>query len=61
MAYARRKKVTRVIFVNKMNEGYVNYEKLLLELKQKFGKKVTPFCIPRRKRKFKGFVNVVDL
>lgn len=56
------RKLPRVIFVNKMDKGYVNYEKLLLELKQKFGKKVAPFCIPiGEKEEFKGFVNVVDL
>ncbi|MGF6906181.1 elongation factor G [Fusobacterium sp. PH5-44] len=52
----------RIIFINKMDKGYVNYEKLLLELKDKFGKKVAPFCIPiGEKEEFKGFVDVVNL
>ena len=29
-----------------MDKGYVNYTKLLTELKEKFGKKIAPFCIP---------------
>lgn len=56
------RKLPRIIFVNKMDKGYVNYSKLLQELKEKFGKKVAPFCIPiGEKDEFKGFVNVVDL
>ncbi|KYM48540.1 elongation factor G [Fusobacterium necrophorum] len=56
------RKLPRIIFINKMDKGYVNYEKLLQELKEKFGKKIAPFCIPiGEKEEFKGFVNVVDL
>ena len=56
------RKLPRIIFVNKMDKGYVNYGKLLQELKEKFGKKIAPFCIPiGEKEEFKGFVNVVDL
>ncbi|MDR3259477.1 MAG: elongation factor G [Fusobacteriaceae bacterium] len=55
-------KLPRIIFVNKMDKGYVTYEKLLLELKEKFGKKIAPFCIPLgEKEEFKGFVDVVGL
>ena len=56
------RKLPRIIFVNKMDKGYVNYPKLLNELKEKFGKKIAPFCIPiGEKEEFKGFVNVVDM
>ena len=56
------RKLPRIIFVNKMDKGYVNYTKLLTELKEKFGKKIAPFCIPiGEKDEFKGFVNVVDM
>ena len=52
----------RIVFINKMDKGYVNYEKLLFELKEKFGKKIAPFCIPiGEKEEFKGFVDVVNL
>ena len=52
----------KIIFINKMDKGYVNYEKLLNELKEKFGKKIAPFCIPLgEKDRFRGLVNVVDM
>ena len=52
----------KIIFINKMDKGYVNYEKLLNELKEKFGKKIAPFCIPLgEKDRFWGLVNVVDM
>ncbi|WP_432204958.1 elongation factor G [Cetobacterium somerae] len=54
--------IPRIIFINKMNKGVHNYEKLLYEMKEKLGKKVAPFCIPIGfEEEFKGFVNVVDL
>ncbi|MBP6062614.1 MAG: elongation factor G [Fusobacteriaceae bacterium] len=54
-------KTPRIIFLNKMDKEIKNYNKLLEELKEKFGKKVAPFCIPVIEREeFKGFVNVVD-
>lgn len=56
------KKQPRIIYLNKMDKGYINYEKLLYELKEKFGKKVAPFCIPiGEKEEFKGFVNVIEM
>lgn len=56
------RKLPRIIFVNKMDKGYVNYPKLLAELKEKFGKKIAPFCIPiGEKEQFKGFVDVINL
>ena len=47
----------RIIFLNKMDKGFIHYEKLLKELKEKFGKKIAPFCIPiGEKEEFKGFI-----
>lgn len=52
----------RIIFLNKMDKGFIHYEKLLRELKEKFGKKIAPFCIPiGEKEEFKGFINVVEM
>ena len=52
----------RIIFLNKMDKGFIHYEKLLKELKEKFGKKMAPFCIPiGEKEEFKGFINVVEM
>ena len=54
-------KIPRIIFINKMNKGFINYKKLLEELKEKFGKKLAPLSIPiGDKGNFKGFVNIVE-
>jgi elongation factor G len=56
------RKSPKIIFINKLDKGYVHYDKLLGELKEKFGKKIAPFCIPiGEKESFRGFVNVVDM
>jgi len=56
------KKIPRVIFINKMDKGFIQYTKILEELKETFGKKIAPFCVPiGEKERFEGFVNVVDL
>jgi len=56
------KKIPRVIFINKMDKGFIQYTKILEELKDTFGKKIAPFCVPiGEKERFEGFVNVVDL
>jgi elongation factor G len=56
------REIPRIFFINKMDKGFVNYPKLMEELKEKFGKKVAPLCIPiGEKDQFQGFVNVVDL
>lgn len=51
----------RFIFLNKMDKENVNFDKLIEELKEKFGRKIFPFALPIGKaEKFKGFVNVRD-
>lgn len=53
--------IPRIIFINKMNKGFINYKKLLIELKDKFGKKLAPLCLPiGEKESFTGFVNIVE-
>ncbi|MCI6152454.1 MAG: elongation factor G [Fusobacterium perfoetens] len=53
--------IPRIIFINKMDKGAINYKKILTELKEKFGKKIAPFCIPLGEgEEFKGFINVVE-
>ena len=53
--------IPRIIFINKMDKGAINYKKILMELKEKFGKKIAPFCIPLGEgEEFKGFINVVE-
>ena len=52
----------RFIFVNKIDSEKADYEKILEELKERYGKKIAPFHLPWGKAEnFKGFVNVVDL
>ncbi|EHL19763.1 hypothetical protein HMPREF9628_01279 [Peptoanaerobacter stomatis] len=52
----------RFIFVNKIDSEKADYERILDELKERYGKKVAPFHLPWGKAEnFKGFINVVDL
>jgi elongation factor G len=60
--YTEERKMPKLIFINKMDKENVNYEKLINELRDTFGKKIAPFAIPMGEGEaFKGFVNVVDL
>lgn len=56
-------KKPRFIFLNKMDKENVDFDKLIDELKEKFGDKVFPFALPigvGPDEEFKGFVNVRD-
>lgn len=56
------KSTPRFIFVNKIDSEKADYEKILDQLRERYGKKIAPFHIPMAKGDdFKGFVNVVDL
>lgn len=60
--FTEKRNMPKIIFINKMDKDNVNYVKVLKELKDTFGKKIAPFCIPIGEGpEFKGFVNVVDL
>lgn len=60
--YTTSRKMPKFIFVNKMDKENVNFEKILNELREKFGKSVAPFAIPMgENNSFNGFVNVVDM
>lgn len=55
-------KTPRFIFVNKIDSEKANYNKILEQLRELYGKKIAPFHIPMGKDKeFKGFINVVDM
>lgn len=59
--FTEKRNMPKIIFINKMDKENVNYVKLIKDLKDKFGKKIAPFCIPMGEGPdFKGFVNVVD-
>lgn len=54
--------VPKIIFINKMDKDNIDYVSLINELKEKFGKKIAPFCIPIvEDEHFKGFINIVDM
>lgn len=60
--YLSERNIPRLIFVNKMDKENINYEKLINDLKDKFGNKVTPFALPIGKDDgFKGFVDIVTM
>ena len=60
--YTTSRKMPKFIFVNKMDKENVNFEKVLNDLREKFGKSVAPFAIPMgENNSFNGFVNVVDM
>ncbi|MTI48380.1 elongation factor G [Sporosalibacterium faouarense] len=60
--YTEERNIPKIIFVNKMDKENVNFDKIINQLRDKFGKKIAPFCIPMGVADdFKGFVNVVDL
>lgn len=60
--FTEKRNMPKIIFLNKMDKENVDYIKVIRELKDTFGKKVAPFCIPLgEKDDFRGFINVVDL
>ncbi len=60
--YAGQKGVPIVFFVNKIDDDRANYQKTLEEMKEKFGKAVTPFVYPIKEGdEFKGFVDIIDM
>ena len=46
--FAKQKSVPTVFFVNKIDDPRGNYERTLEEMKEKFGKAITPFVYPIR-------------
>jgi len=58
----RKRGIPTIIYINKMDKGNPNYEDILLDLQNHFGKICIPFTMPLgHNDKFDGFVNVVDL
>ncbi len=56
---AEKAKLPRMIFVNGMDEDGADLDKVLEDLKEKFGKTIAPFQVPfKEDGKFAGFVNV---
>lgn len=56
------RKLPKFIFVNKIDSEKADYDKIIRDLKEKFGKRIAPFHVPwGRAENFKGHINVVDL
>ncbi len=54
--------IPRFIFVNKIDSDKADYEKILSQLREKYGKRIAPFHVPWGKgADFKGHINVVDM
>ncbi len=59
--YCDENKIPRIIFINKVDDERVNYQNVLQQLKDKYGKKIAPFQLPLREgEKITGFINVVE-
>ena len=59
--YTEKRKLPKIIFINKVDDERVDYYKVLDQLREKYGKRIAPFQIPIREgEKITGFVNVVE-
>ncbi len=59
--YAVERKLPRAIFVNKLDRENSNFEKVLDQLKEKFGISVVPIQYPiGKENEFKGIVNIIS-
>jgi elongation factor G len=59
--YVNKKKMPRAFFINKLDRENSNFEKVLAELKEKFGMSVVPIQYPiGTEASFKGIVNVIS-
>ncbi|WP_069651029.1 elongation factor G [Caloranaerobacter ferrireducens] len=60
--YIREAKKPAFIFINKMDKENANFDKVINQLREKFGKAVVPFEVPLgEKEDFKGLINIVDM
>ncbi len=58
----KKRNIPTFIFVNKMDKENIDFDNLLNEIREKFGKKVVPFCYPLgHGDNFDGFANVIEL
>lgn len=58
--YAEQRNLPRIIIINKMDKENIKYDELLNQLREKFGKKVTPFVIPLGKGdRIDGYMDII--
>jgi elongation factor G len=61
-AYAKEQGIPKIFFVNKMDEENANFNEVLVQLTDTFGKSVIPFQLPIIEgEKFTGFVDVIGM
>ncbi len=61
-ALCEKKGIPLIIFINKLDDEKSDYQKVLTELKEVFGKRIAPCLVPiKNGDKIDGFVNVVDM
>lgn len=59
--YCEERGIPRIFFINKVDDERVNYQGVLQQLKDKYGKKIAPFQLPLREgERITGFINVVE-
>ena len=59
--YCEERGIPRIFFINKVDDERVNYQGVLQQLKDKYGKKIAPFQLPLREgEKITGFINIVE-
>jgi len=59
--YCKKYDVPRIIFINQMDRENANFERVLNQLREKYGTAIAPFQIPIMEgHSFKGLVNVMD-
>lgn len=60
--YTKKNGIPRAIFINQMDKENVNFEKVLDQLKEKFGPAITPMQLPMGEGlSFKGIIDILDL
>ena len=59
--YCEENGIPKMFFINKVDDERVDYQKVLQQLKDKYGKKIAPFQLPLKEGdKIIGFINVVE-
>lgn len=57
----KKRNIPTIIFINKMDKENIKYDDLIEELKEKFGKRIAPFCYPLGKQdSFDGVALAVE-
>ncbi|MBE7022817.1 MAG: elongation factor G, partial [Ruminococcaceae bacterium] len=61
-ALCEKNNMPLMIYINKVDDEKADYQKVLNELKEKFGKRIAPFLVPiKNGDEIEGFVNVVRM